>query len=111
VVEAPFEELLDVQANEQLAIHPEVSPKYFPLEEDAGAGAGTPLGQPRSGWDSLRRPGADTAPNGWQAAEICAESDPELATRGGHPSARHFAAEGSVVPYKGRSGRFERGGD
>jgi oligopeptide transport system ATP-binding protein len=35
----------------------------------------------------------------WKAQEICAESEPELATRdGGHPSACHFAEERSVVP-------------
>jgi oligopeptide transport system ATP-binding protein len=35
----------------------------------------------------------------WKAQEICADSEPELATRGGgHPSACHFAEERSVVP-------------
>jgi oligopeptide transport system ATP-binding protein len=35
----------------------------------------------------------------WKAAEVCANEEPELITRGGgHPSACHFAEERSVVP-------------
>jgi oligopeptide transport system ATP-binding protein len=35
----------------------------------------------------------------WKAAEVCANEEPELISRGdGHPSACHFAEERSVVP-------------